>query len=204
MREAYIKLEKEFLNTNFVQFEEGCQGQKVLDDGIIIIGNRAGSIDWPDSYLVSNLVHEMAHLVEIDDARMRCYGWGLKYPEVWVYNRMCIEPTTKQITERELRVAAYQVNVLDYLGVENSVDDITSPLDYVADTCFVPLEDGREPFGDNYETVKAENINIKASQQRWRVNQVNSLRKEYTLERFISEWHRKIKWMNENEYRRDD
>jgi hypothetical protein len=200
MIESYIKLEKEFLNTNFVQYEEGFQGQNVFEDGTIIIGNRAGSINWPGSYLISNLVHEMAHLVEIDDARMRCDGWGLKVPEVWVFNRICCEPTTRQITEREIRVTAYQVNVLDYLGEENSVDDIVSSLDYLPDTCYVPLEDGREPYGDNYKVVQAENINIKESQQRWRVNEVNRLRKEYTLERFISEWHRKIKWLNENEY----
>ncbi len=196
-RIAYNKLEKEFLNTNFVQYQDDFEGQKILNDGTIVIGNKAG----PSSYnTISNTCHEMSHLVEIDDARMRCYGWGLKLPEVWVYNRTCIEPTTHQITDRELRVMAYQVNLLDYIGAENIVEDITGPLKYLADTAFVPIEDGRQPYGDNYEAVKAENINIETSQAKWRVNEVNRLRKEFTIDRFISEWARKIKWMNENEY----
>lgn len=197
--EAIIKLEKEFLNTNFIQYEEGFEGQKVLDDGSIVIGNRAGPSSYSESFQITNLVHEMAHLVEIDDLRMRCSSWGLKLPKIWVYDRMCVEPRTNQITCRELRVIAYQVNVLDYIGEENSVDGITSSLVWLADTCYVPLEDGSMPYAEG-RTHKLDYDEIKASQQRWRVNEVNRLRKEYTLERFISEWHRKIKYLNENEY----
>jgi hypothetical protein len=194
---ALIKLEKEFLNTSFVQYQDDFEGQKVLNDGTIVIGNKAG----PSSYnTISNTCHEMSHLVEIDDARMRCYGWGLKYPEVWVYDRTCIEPTTHQITDRELRVMAYQINLLEYIGVKYSVEDTVSVCQYLPDTAFVPIEDNRQPYGDNYEAVEAEGIDIDASQQRWRVNQVNRLRNEFTIDRFISEWNRKIEWMNYNEY----
>jgi hypothetical protein len=193
---ALIKLEKEFLNTNFVQYQDDFEGQKVLNDGTIVIGNKAG----PSSYnTISNTCHEMSHLVEIDDARMRCYGWGLKYPEVWVYDRMCIEPTTHQITDRELRVMAYQCNLLDYIGVKHTVKDITSSLEYLSDTAFVPIEDGGAPYSEN-KNHNLDYTQIKKSQQRWRVNQVNRLRNEFTIERFISEWNRKIEWMNNNEY----
>lgn len=198
--EALIKLEKEFLNTNFVQFEEGFQGQNVLEDGTIVIGNRAGPTTWADSFKIDNLIHEMAHLVEIDDARMRCHGWGLKVPEVFVFNRMCCEPTTKQITERELRVMAYQLNVMDHIGVECDTDDAVRALENLADTAFVPIEDGRQPYDGDYKDIQAEGINIKSSQQKWRVNEVNRLRKEFTLERFIFEWKRKIEWLSANEY----
>lgn len=192
-----MKLEKEFLNTNFVQYQDDFEGQKILSDGTIVIGNKAG----PSSYnTTSNTCHEMSHLVEIDDVRMRCYGWGLKVPEIWVYNRTCIEPTTHQITDRELRVMAYQVNLLEYIGIEHTVEDVVRVCEYLPDTAFVPIEDGRQPYGDNYETVKAENINIKVSQQQWRVNEVNRLRKEFTLERFMVEWKRKIEWLRTNEY----
>lgn len=197
--EPIIKLEKEFLNTNFVQFEFGFEGQKILDDGTIIIGNRAGPQDWHRSYETSNLAHEMSHLVEIDDARMRCHGWGLKLPEVFVYDRMCVEPTTNQITTRELRVMAYTANLLDYIGEEYSVDDLTSSLQYLSDTCFVPLEDGSSPYGEN-RVHELDYDEIKASQQQWRINEVNQYRKEFTVERFISEWSRKIDWLNNNKY----
>lgn len=193
---ALIKLKKEFLNTNFVQYQDDFEGQKVLNDGTIVIGNKAG----PSSYnTISNTCHEMSHLVEIDDARMRCYGWGLKLPEVWVYDRTCIEPTTHQITDRELRVMAYQVNLLKYIGVKYSVEKIVGVCQYLDDTTFVPIEDGRQPYGED-KSHGFDYDEIKASQQRWRVNQVNQYRKEFTIERFMSEWNRKIEWMSNNEY----
>lgn len=95
---------------------------------------------------------------------------------------------------------AYQMNVMDHFGFDFDVSDTVKVLIWLPDTCYVPMVDGREPYGDNYESVKAEGIDIKKSQQQWRINEVNRLRKEYTFERFVSEWRRKIEWLNSNEY----
>lgn len=194
------KLKAEFFNNPFVKYQQAFEGQKVLNDGTIVIGNKAGSITWPGSFSVKNLCHEMAHLVEINDERMRMHAWGLKIPEVWVYDRICVEPTTKQITDRELRVCAFQSELLKYINVKHTVSDLVAALVYLPDTHYVPIEDGRKPYGDNYETIKAEKIDIEASQHRWRINEVNRYRKEFTIDRFISEWNRKINWLAENKF----
>ncbi len=196
---AITKLKEEFFTTEFVKYKSGMEGQCVSNDGTIFIGNRAGPITWPPSFNVSNLVHEMSHLVEINDERMRCYGWGLKLPEVWVYDRMCVEPTTHQITDRELRVMAYQANVLQYISASYSVRNLVGPLEYLADTTFVPMEDGSAPYGEN-RNRELNGSETKASQMKWRINEVNRYRKEYTLDRFVSEWRRKMNWLSNHQY----
>lgn len=82
-------LKKHFFNTEFVKYKVGLEGMTVSDTGTIIMGNKAG----PLYFSIKNLCHEMSHMVEINDERMRMRGWGLKIPEVWVYDRMCREPT---------------------------------------------------------------------------------------------------------------
>ena len=80
------------------------------------------------------------------------YGWGLKYPEVYVLGRRCIEPRTCQAIERE----PYSEEGAKY----------------------------REQVTLGYNQIEK-------SQLRWCENQVDKLRKEYTLERFFEEWCRK-------------
>jgi len=193
------KLKAEFFNQTYIKYQFGFEGQKILNDGTIIIGNRAGPITMPTAFSIKNLCHEMGHMVEINDERMRVHGWGLRNPEVWVYDRYCVEPRTNQITNRELRVCAYQAELLKYLGVKYSVSDLVGALQWVADTTFVPLEDGSMPYGEN-KTHNLDYTEIKSSQQRWRINEVGRLRKEYTIDRFISEWNRKINWLANNKY----
>lgn len=65
------KIKKEFLNNPFVKYEQGFQGQKILNDGTIVIGERAGPITYKPSFSIKNLAHEMSHLVEIDNTRAR-------------------------------------------------------------------------------------------------------------------------------------
>jgi len=193
-------LKSEFINNEFVKYQQGFEGQKILNDGTVVIGNRAGPMTRPLSFSVKNLCHEMSHLVEINDERMRMHGWGLKVPEVWVYDRMCVEPTTKQMTDRELRVCAYQSELLTFIGVRHSISDLVGALQYLSDTCYVPIEDGRLPYGNNYEVIKAQKIDIKVSQHKWRINEVKKYKKEFTIDRFISEWNRKINWLANNKY----
>lgn len=192
---ASEKLEKEFFYSSVVNFRPKLQSQQVTVSGDIILGDGAGP-----SYDISYLCHEMAHLVEIDDARMRCNGWGLIYPEVYVINTVCCEPRTNAITMRELRVAAYQFHLLQYIGVPNSIAEIVDSFDYLPDTTYVPIEDGRKPYGKNYKDVIAEGIDIKESQMIWRINEVNKLKEIFTLERFLSEWKRKIQWLTDNPF----
>ena len=197
--EQIEQIKNRFFNNEFVEYKGGVQGMYIDDHGKIVMGNRAGPSTWAPSFDIKNLVHEMSHMVEIDDARMRCHGWGLKLPQIWVYDRYCCEPITKQITDRELRVAAYQVNLLKHFKIPVRISNITSSLEWLADTCFVPLEDGQMPYSEG-RTHNLDYTQIKTSQARWRVNEVKRLMKEFTAERFISEWDRKINWLGNNPY----
>src|SRR5271155_2850520 len=91
-----------------IEITVNLEGMRVID-GCLSLGCRTGPVRTS-----FGLLHEMSHFVEIDDARMLTEGWGLRLPEVYVpgqYARMCAVPVTKQATERELRVSAYQWHI---------------------------------------------------------------------------------------------
>jgi len=153
------------------------------------VGDRAG----PERS-VHNLLHELAHFVEIDEARMCCTGWGLHVRQVLVFNQLCYEPQTSQATERELRVIAYQTNLALALGYASRLPSYVTALSWLADYCNVPLADGRllsehGPKEVNYERVEA-------SRNRWRLSRARQLQSTYTYERFQQEWHRKLQLLN--------
>lgn len=183
------RLKSEFFDhTKAIRYKPGLEGQRV-EDGVIWIGGRSG----PRRHDTSSLCHEMAHFVEIDDERMNLPMWGLRVPEIWVFDRMCVEPQTHQITDREIRVAAYQKNFQDYLGIRESVENITESFKYLPDAMLIPLEDGRPAYNNDGTRNIEKYEDVDPSRHRWIVNQVNSLRSVYTLERFLHEWHRKIR-----------
>ena len=192
MRPLNILKKELFSKTNTLQFQKGVQGQYVDPDGIICIGDRAG----PECH-ISSLCHELAHFVEIDDYRVTWFGWGLKLPQIWVYDRMCIEPTTIQITDREIRVAAYQKNLLDYLKVDYSVEKLVESYTWLPDFHLVPLEDGLPAYINNGENEKSElrvpYEEIDLSRLRYIRNRVNDILSEFSIERFFSEFDRKVK-----------
>lgn len=186
---ALALLKKRYLShTDRVRFQHGLEGQRIDRDGTILVGNRAG----PKNH-VSNLAHELSHFVEIDDARMGVYGWGLKVPEIWVYDRMCCEPRTMKMVERELRVIAFQTNLLESLGSPKQVQSFTRSLVYMPDFIHVPLDDGRSAYGEDAPSFEEMGPRKKdESRIRWLTRRVIEMLPEYTLERFDSEWARKI------------
>jgi len=179
------RIEKEFFQNSAISIEWEIQGQKIVN-GLPVIGARAGpSVD------VWNLFHEMAHFVEIDDERMRMGSWGLRLPEVFIFDRICVDPRTIQMTEREIRTIAYLRNVMKYLGIEEDSMKSVSSLCFMPDFVLVPIEDGTTAWGrktDNWDREQ-----IKNSQLKWIANQVENLQSKYTLDLFISEWKRKNK-----------
>ena len=171
MEPVVDRLIEEFFNTDVIKFKSGVEGQAISDDGTILLGDRAGPYNFEGSYSISNICHEMAHLVEIDDTRMRMPGWGLKVRSINVLGRKCYEPQDDRITCRELRVAAYQLHLLEYLGVSKTVTDIVDSFDWLPDNIHVRIADGRKPYGEHYEVIKAEGVDIEKSQMQWRINE---------------------------------
>ncbi len=176
-------------HTNRLRYVPQLEGQTIDRDGSILIGDRAG----PECN-IRNLVHELGHFVEIDDARTSLPGWGLRVPHVWIYDRYCVEPTTMSMIERELRTIAYQTNVLHAVEVDPCAHDFVSALRWMEDFIFVPLEDGRSAYGADApkDTDYSEKIH---SRIRWMEKRVEELRLIYTLTRFEAEYARKIQML---------
>ena len=141
MNSLYSIQHELFRNNPVIQFKEGIQGQRVID-GIIYVGDQCG----PKKNDIASLCHELAHFVEIDEYRMAHSAWGLVYPEVEVFGRMCIEPKTMQSTDRELRVCAYQAYLHEYFKVQESIEETVQALRWMSDTYYVPLEDGSHAY----------------------------------------------------------
>lgn len=182
----------EFFAGAAVRVDWTSAAQSIDDEDRVVLGPWAG----PEA-TISNLVHEMSHFVEIDERRMTAYGWGLHVPEIHIAGRLCLEPQTMQATERELRVIAFQVNVLEYLGFPRSIRDLVAPLDWMPDFVFVPIEDGTSAFGEDH-THKLGYGDIQKSQKRWCAKRVEALRGTFTTERFLSEWKRRNEVLKRN------
>lgn len=175
----------EFFADAAVRVDWDAAAQSIDHEGNVVLGPWTG----PEA-LISNLVHEMCHFVEIDERRMNVFGWGLDVPEIYIAGHRCLEPQTCQATKRELRVMAFQANVLEYIGFPRSVRTLVRPLDWMPDFVFVPIEDGSSAYGED-RTHKLSYAEITKSQLRWCAKEVEALRETFTTERFLSEWKRR-------------
>lgn len=172
-------VEAEFFTGHAVQLKWDTSQQGI--DGTVALGGRAG----PEVSIV-NLCHEMAHFVEIDDARCVTEGWGLIVPQQFVYDRMCCNPVTHQGTDREIRVAAYQYHLLQYLGIYRTPAYLVSSFHFLPDFCFVPKARCAYtgPSWKSPGTMK---------RLQWCANKLSKLiiRPKYQIEKFKDEWWRK-------------
>ena len=180
------KIKQRYFTKSAVQLD--WKKDQAVIDGQVIIGAKAG----PECN-ITNLIHEMAHFVEIDEDRMNQDGWGLRTPTVFIYNRYCIEPKTIQMTEREIRVMAYQANIFEAFEFPHTaIDEFASAMRHMPDFCYVPLEDGSSAYGDD-RTHNLEYQDITKSQIKWIRNQVEKNRSIFSFEKFESEWFRRNK-----------
>jgi hypothetical protein len=95
-----------------IGLEMGQEGYRNL-----VLGGRAG----PYSGL-SNLLHEVSHFVEIDDARCTKNNFGFRYGK-WIACPISArggwyQPSTNQAIMREIRTFVIQYRLMDYLEVE--------------------------------------------------------------------------------------
>jgi hypothetical protein len=139
-----LLLSNTFFNSSLLSIEVDSQGQKVLDNGLVVLGARAG----PD-VSVLNLLHEMGHFLEIPAGRVQVSGWGLGMKNIVErFGRSYYDPKSWQCTQREIRVSAYQLNLAKYLGVEANVTSMAKIItDWMPDTYLLPCgSDDRVQF----------------------------------------------------------
>jgi hypothetical protein len=147
------------------------EGQRI-DEHSLVLGGRAGY-----EVCLTNLIHEMGHLVEIDDARIMEYSWGLTLPEVYLpgrYSRMAPTPATTQACLRECRVIAMQWLLQNAIGITTSALEAVSSLQYMPDFFLAPGVSDQ----DKLDFLKEQMLEYAAN--------------KYTLEYFDTEWIRKV------------
>jgi hypothetical protein len=100
---------------------------------------------------VENLFHELGHAAEFgpDLFRSRCRvgSFHFKVPYVYVLGKRCAEPTTSQMTQREIRVVAHQFHLMQLAGMTRTVRayarDQSNTLDFVPDYCHLGEKEER-------------------------------------------------------------
>jgi hypothetical protein len=195
-----------YFKNSFVEVDWDYEGQRVGDPecyhyagkhltdikGKIYIGARAGP------YVnITNLCHEMSHFIEIDDERMNRNKWGLKAPEVYIFNRICVEPVTIQMSLRETRVAALQYWLQKSIGCEQSIQQLISSFKYLPDFTNVPFYNNgiiysHEEMIENFEYGNRDEFRFNFLKEKCK-----EYIKNYSLEFFNSEWERKNKLLKE-------
>lgn len=175
-----------FEGTTVLRIDPEVTGNKVVEQAVIFGASAALNIKN------ENLLHEVAHFVEIDQRRMATFGWGLRCKtQVRIMGNYYAEPRTSQSTDRECRVIAYQKNLADFLGLEHDHVDFIRSLRFMKDSTFVPLKDGRLPYTDKSDTQNMSSEEIRESQHAWCVDRVEKYRSEMTAGKFLSEWYRR-------------
>lgn len=135
---------------------------------------------------ITNVIHEMGHLVEIDDARILSYGWGLRMPQQYIpgrYARMCPIPTTYKATLREVRTMVLQWQVQNMLGIDETPREILQALKFMPDFGYIPhmLDDSKEHEYKEYDEGRFDYLE----------KQFHIYMETYTLAHFHTEWVRK-------------
>lgn len=174
-KDSPIIIDWDFKNTQRIEYQNKRPKQLVL-------GAWAGP-----KQCITHLMHEMAHLVEIDDKRILKYGWGLKTPEEYIpgrYGHFASMPVTYQPSLRECRVIAMQWQLQNYLGIEESPRDAISSLEYMPDWCNIP----HLPYNEKYTNgaqVKESRLNFLER------HMLQYAVEKYTFNFFMKEWIRK-------------
>lgn len=165
------------------------EGQQV-EDGFLTLGCRAGP-----GISVKNLLHEMSHFTEIDDARVMSPGWGLRVGKMHhMFGKTWFECGTGECIRRELRVGAFQYNFGADLGYYLDKDSFVA--EYVQVMRFMPFdalcslaseEDCYKPTSSNpdgrvvdYETACEKVLNHLLDSG------------NYSPDTFNAEWNRKL------------
>lgn len=178
--EILEQVKKDFFLDAAVDIRIRMEGMRVEET--VVLGCQAGP-----SIALSNLFHEMAHLVEIDSKRATKPNWGLSLRHVKVFGRECAEPITMKATEREIRVFAYQSQLHKLYGLSESIEDGISSLRFMPDWCYVPricekLYQGKDWLSDGDKR-----------RIQFCIDKVNALAvlPQYSLDSFKQEWYKK-------------
>jgi len=176
-----------FAPHNEVIVKNNLAGQKVIDNRYVI-GMCAGP-----SKDIDNLLHEMCHLVELEENRLikrPPSSWGLSYGTFWqIGSRWGYETFTDDQVKREQRVWAYQLSL--YSHVNNQTANFDNSFELVRSAVFLNSWLYYQPFEE--KTYKNEDRINKLAEET--LNMSNT--EEYSYEKWLCEWNTRIKKLKE-------
>jgi hypothetical protein len=137
---------------------------------------------------ITHIIHEMGHLIEIDDERVLKNNWGLVTPEVYIpgrYSRIASVPQTYQPSLRECRAIACQYHIQKMLGIDSSSSELVSALKWMPDWCNIPHSQDYEDEDFSLSKVDQDRLNLLEQKMLEYANY------KYTLDFVLNEWKRK-------------
>ena len=139
--EEFFKLEPNknlleiFLKDSQVRVYQG-EGQDIRG-GIMLLGTRVG----PSRHDLGALVHEIAHLIEIDDARAMSRNWGFDYSYETTELGM---PISFNGSLREARTISIHCKIFEMIGYDFDLKSELSSLYLMEDFINVPGDQRKE------------------------------------------------------------
>lgn len=183
--ELFNSVKEKFFSSPGIEAKETTEGLKIKEDGTLILGCMAGP-----SQEISNLFHEMGHLIVCPDKKVGMYAWGLDYSNI-VYipgYQPFIEPLTCQDVLLELKVIGWQAVIEKELtgDIKGSLDNVRA-LTWLGGWSYYKYEETKD-----LEYSKKDNAKIEFGQQF-----IQDFLLKVTFQDFQQEWDRKIKLVEE-------
>lgn len=164
-----------------VEFHPERESQSV-EDGVVKLGLLCGP-----AYTWEALVHEMAHFIEIDEARMNRNAWGFRWPSKDGYP---MDFQNSAHIERELRVFAISLHLFEYAGVRVDPNTMTRTLVWM-DYWSVYSEVDAIELSDLDLLLKGDTFQKKMTV--WGTRKVREYYDNYNIDDLLHEWWRRNK-----------
>lgn len=174
-------------NEDVVQPDMTMSGQQIKS-GVVLLGLKLAGV-----FEVDALLHEMCHLIDIDDQRANKPAWGLKHGKYMAFGRgSWWEKKTSQAVYRELRVGAFQFNLGAYFGFYEDFTKFSE--DYANDLWNMPTDTVSIFLSEQGKIFSKDDFVIAVSDKlREMVN-----KPEYSFDAIQDEWERKMEVLRNN------
>lgn len=193
-----FKIRQELFNSPVLNISEN-EGYRYIDE-VAHFGKRVG----PTKSLSDGLLHEVAHVAEIqDNSRLLQSNFGLHIKtEVHIFGKTFFEPITWNATKLEARVILWQNEICKHFGIPFDPFEFSTSLKYMADHYMVPIKGIKHDEEIGYVNESGEKIDydIKLFEELRHQTIVDYMNQEfstgnYTYENFLSIWEEAKKFL---------
>ncbi len=175
------RVKEDFFDEKIISIDERIEGQGLNEYGGFKLGCKAGPF-----VCITNLFHEMGHLVELELDRLLQkphLGWGFRHGEKFVIGgRAYAQMNTDQSVLREARAWAYQISLERHYNIIRPVVEAVSCVTLMDAWLFyrnkvvdknLPYGErdklGLQTFADMVDKMSCENYNFDAFTKGWKM-----------------------------------